>query len=428
MEAASKGAEWTIVVYQSAANDLEEFASTNLNEMEAGLLTDRINVIVLFDGMKRGSSKLYRVVRDAAGLNRKVVSEVLDDGGAVIPKGGDVDSGDPATAKRLLAWAFKSYPAKRHGIVFWNHGSGLFEDAVGHQRKGNTQPMWAQPNHPQTPLSPPGGALAHPQTPSAFTTQGFGYSDKSGHNMKTSDVPGILQVGAQAAGKALEFVGFDACLMAHAEMTYQLRGLARNLIASEEVEPGTGWDYHAWLRRLSADPAGDGRAAGTYAVQAFKETFSPGGGHYGPPEDTDVTLSAVNYADFMSRVMPALNQFAGELVTALPVAKAAIKSARNATQQFDNKDCADLGSFAEEIAVANVPASLKASARQVREALRKAVVAHAEVGKNVQQATGQVVFFPKTKKAYRAEYDDSGRIAFAAEPWRNFVQAYVGLK
>ena len=33
--------------------------------------------------------------------------------------------GDPNTLSCFLEWGIKEYPAKRMGVIFWNHGSGI---------------------------------------------------------------------------------------------------------------------------------------------------------------------------------------------------------------------------------------------------------------------------------------------------------------
>ena len=49
----------------------------------------------------------------------------------------------------------------------------------------------------------------------------------------------------------LEFVGFDACLMGTVETAYAIKNNVDYLIASEEIEPGTGWNYKKLLNQLS---------------------------------------------------------------------------------------------------------------------------------------------------------------------------------
>ena len=43
--------------------------------------------------------------------------------------------------------------------------------------------------------------------------------------------------------KKLEMIGFDACLMSSVEVASLLSNYAKYMVASQEVEPGYGWDY-----------------------------------------------------------------------------------------------------------------------------------------------------------------------------------------
>jgi hypothetical protein len=65
---------WTIMVHLAADNNLYRFGLEDMNEMEAGLNSDDINVIVLFDGSPKGDSAIYKIKKDPAGKNTTLVS------------------------------------------------------------------------------------------------------------------------------------------------------------------------------------------------------------------------------------------------------------------------------------------------------------------------------------------------------------------
>ena len=77
--------------------------------------------------------------------------------------------------------------------------------------------------------------------------------------LSSTDVNNIIEVLAEKRGEKLNLVGFDACLMSGMEMAQVLSDSADYLLASEEVEPGSGWDYQ-WLYNIFRDPA-DGETA-----------------------------------------------------------------------------------------------------------------------------------------------------------------------
>ena len=53
-------------------------------------------------------------------------------------------------------------------------------------------------------------------------------------------------------------IGFDACLMGQIEVFGSLYPYSNYMIASEEVIPGYGWSYAAWLAQVAQNPAMDG--------------------------------------------------------------------------------------------------------------------------------------------------------------------------
>ena len=61
-----------------------------------------------------------------------------------------------------------------------------------------------------------------------------------------------LGVALAESGTNIELIGFDTCLMATLEMAAEVDGYASWMIASQETEPGLGWDYHTWLSALTS--------------------------------------------------------------------------------------------------------------------------------------------------------------------------------
>lgn len=55
-------------------------------------------------------------------------------------------------------------------------------------------------------------------------------------------------------GKKIDLIGMDACLMAMAEVCYQIKNYADILVASEEVELAHGWHYSSFLQLLKNTP------------------------------------------------------------------------------------------------------------------------------------------------------------------------------
>lgn len=68
-----------------------------------------------------------------------------------------------------------------------------------------------------------------------------------------------------------ELIGFDACLMATYDTVNTLDGITRYMTASEEVEPGIGWDYTGWVNGLVANPAMGGAKLGQVICDSYMD-------------------------------------------------------------------------------------------------------------------------------------------------------------
>ncbi|MEB3284603.1 MAG: clostripain-related cysteine peptidase [Candidatus Sericytochromatia bacterium] len=380
---AEKGGKWAILVHLAAENNLYRFALQDLNEMEAGLPTDgSVDVYVLFDGIKDGDSAIYKVKRDT-GMNGNIISEKIS-APEVIPASNEIDSGDVKVVTRFVEWAGKNIQADHFMIDFWDHGSGIFHGA---------------PN----PI-----------------TKGFGWDDK-GSNLETSDLTPLGNAFRAASGKPFSIVGFDACLMAHGEIAYQLRGNADYLVASEELEPGAGWDYRGWFNALAQIPSKTPAAVGTALVDTYLASYAPGGSQTSGRDDTTLSLTDINA--FTQNVVPALNDFSSAAISSMSSNKEGFQAARAKARTFYNRDCADLGSFLGNVRASVRDQRLAAATAKLDAAYRSAIV---QTGNSPSRAgaTGLVLYFPTPKQNINPRYSDPSKVAFAETSWKDFLKAY----
>lgn len=223
--------EWTIVVYLDGDNNLEGPGLIDLNEMEAGLPGSGVEVIVLADRAKGFDSsdgdwtgaRVYRIRPD--GDMNAIRSPVLADLG-------EINMGDGAVLAAFLSGALKAFPARHHALVMWDHGGG-----------------WA--------------AMANDDD------NGAGGSDY----LELTEAADAVALGLKGTRVArLDLLGFDMCLMAQLETAVQMAPLARYMIASQALEPGDGWPYHAALPAFAAN-GGDVPAIGRAIVSAYHHSY-----------------------------------------------------------------------------------------------------------------------------------------------------------
>ncbi|MNS21201.1 Clostripain family protein [compost metagenome] len=72
-----------------------------------------------------------------------------------------------------------------------------------------------------------------------------------------------------ATGFSADIIGYDACLMASVEVVAAVKDYGNYLLASEELEPGHGWDYTQVVAAIAQDPNRSVADIGKAAVDSF---------------------------------------------------------------------------------------------------------------------------------------------------------------
>ena len=132
-----------------------------------------------------------------------------------------------STLQDFVTWGVRTYPADRTMLMLWNHGSGYFG-------------FGSDENFPE------GEAM-----------------------MRMHTMAAALQGARAATGVTLDYIGFDACLMATLEVAKTLQPCARYLGASQELEPGAGWDWTTLVETAARQPAPSIPEFGRAAASAF---------------------------------------------------------------------------------------------------------------------------------------------------------------
>ena len=387
--AAAKDAEaqWTVFVYHDADCNLEAPMIQDLEEMLAVGSSDAVQVVALVDrhpgaeepfsgagvgGLKDWSSaKLCHVEKG------KLV-ELAD--------WGEANLGNPTTLTRLLAEGVARFPAHRYALILGDHGMS-----------------WP-------------GICADDSNQDDF--------------LDLAELAKAIGGFAKEHGP-FELLGFDACVMASLEVAHAMAPFAKTLVASEELEPGTGWDYTATLSALEASPDMDGLALGRVIADAFKASFAK------PPEELDpqvgatVTLSVVDLSKVaaVTKATAALAAVLGKAFAEkgrdawLPVARARAKAeeyGRSADPSAEGMALFDLADLAAHLAKSDA-AGARTAAEAVAKAVREAVT-HTIRGSARPSSNGLSLYFPRSAQRLPAAYAGLG---FAeASGWAAALHAF----
>jgi len=341
------GSTWTVMVYLDGDNNLEDAALVDFNEMEAAASSPGTKVIVLFDRSRDYSrdqgdwsgTRLYEIRHDSEAS--AIASRRLTDTTWLGLYGDEVDElnmGSGETLRDFVAYCKTTYPAEHMALVLWDHGSG-----------------WAP--HASDTTVPDSKFIAIDEN-------------------SADDALSIKEVAAALEGQEVDLLGFDACLMAEAEVAWELRGVARFMVASEGLEPSSGWDYTGLLTRFAQLPSE--KKSPVALGRCIADTYMERGGG-----GMDLSLSVVDLMA-LAPLGEAVDALASEMRA---LETDAVIAARYLNSVSYNEDtCVDLRQFA---------AALGASA-ETRDALDVALSGAVVINEATRPewACGLSVYFP----------------------------------
>ena len=336
---------YTLMVYMIGSNleSRNAAATADLTEMlESGIDLTQTNVVVYAGGSERWNSNI------PAGHNSVLDLSRPEDDRIVAQTEQDVSMGAPQTLSAFLSYCDEHYPAEHTSIVFWDHGGG---------------PVW-----------------------------GYGNDElHGGDGLLLDEMREALEDSPFAGGKKRRFdwVGFDACLMGSIENMHLWKTYADYLVASEETEPGAGWDY-AFLQTLnqSVDPQEIGKAI----VDAYDDYYRSAQTEVSNP-DTTLSCCDLSQAD---DAVAALDDLLAEATESIRNGGYAdLSRGRMATKTFGlvasngrsaGYDLVDLGDYATHLEE-QFPEQVAA----LQSALKRLVVSHAA---NVERTSGVSLYLP----------------------------------
>ncbi len=278
----SKDQSWTIMLYVCGSNlesedysgteyagygynngNIAGYASMDIDEiLEVKNKPDNVNIILETGGATKWAKseiKTTELGRWHVANNKLVKDESVT----------KANMGLRTTFQSFLEWGFENYPADKYGVFMWNHG----------------------------------GAMT-----------GCCFDENYDDDGLTADEIDTALTNARANKKVsnkLEFIAYDACLMAIQDIMEINSHHFNYMVASQESEYAGGYDYDAWLPALYKDTSLNGGDICTEIASTFMDEqnatakeyndyygYKKGDDEYWPYDQTQAVYDLSKAADY----------------------------------------------------------------------------------------------------------------------------------
>lgn len=413
-----KQKDWTLIFYMAADNDLQKYAIRNIRQMATIGSTNNVNIVAHLD-IKSG--------------NKKICSRFYVEKNKILefdPGAEKMDSGDSQTLISCVTWAVEKFPASHFMLILWDHATGIV-DPAGNRIARATDLFSFNPVTHKFDLDRSIDFLELVNAMNSCDLRGVCWDDSTGHYLTNQKLLYALSTIKEHVmqGKKFNIIGFDTCLMSMIEIADMMKDFADYMVASQEVELGTGWNYQSVLSPFvkgSMEPSDLAR----HIVHVYESTYGP--------HTNDYTLSAIDLS-YVNDLANNLNTITELLISCLQLqqnnsVKAAIVLSRNRRlcTHFDTPQYIDLHHFYRNLLTNLKDFKLINEQEGVR--LKKALAAKLEegkriiermvfenvVGKNLSQAKGISVYFPEQR--IHISYE---KTTFARNSWFQFLKKMV---
>jgi hypothetical protein len=411
-------AEWTVMVFMNAKNDLEPDALANFREIASIGGTSKVNIVV---ELGRPTANIVAEYGPWSGVLRfkveKGMTPIPDHAVADLRANPQLsDLGSSVALDDFIMWSAAKFPAKKYMLVIWNHGQGW---------RLQMAPTQLNQQSASTPH-----ALDQRSLPYVGGFKAVSFDGVTGHFLYNSDIQQALNHFKQINRKSVDVLGFDACLMGMLETAYAFKTTTLFMVASEELEAPAGWDYVPIVQIITQKPT----IAPLDLSKAIVDSYSTRYGkfHY-------ATLSVFD-SEQVGSLAGAVSKLADLFIAKLPQERRNIEAVRSGLVSYgSNRDIhtsVDLATFVSAYEKKTNDAEIKDAAKNVQDAISKLVKANyaSDVSANEMGSKGIAIYFPATNSDFQSDpYHDGylkGNSDHAVqfvkdERWSDFISSFL---
>ena len=352
----------TVLIY-IVGSDLESnggYATKDVKEMiDSGFDTQENNLLVYAGGSKSWNLKISSTqnwllrLRSSGNFYAEAATQEA------------ANMGNARVLADFLTFAYKNYPAEKYSLIFWDHGGG---------------PLY-----------------------------GYGVDEQFNDSLYLHELQWAMKHSPFQKQK-LEMVGFDACLMASLEIAGMFAPYAKYMVASEEIEPGSGWNY-SFLNVYNSDVPTT--TVTQRVLNDYKKSLRA---------STKYTLSCMDLSMLDEAVAAADTLFLKMAEGCLTGNYATIARLRDKTRRFavssSAYDLVDLGHMASLLR-----STYGTQAAALESALEKLVVQQVS---NMQNTSGVSIYYPYDSQKNFVNYGEkiSGAY-FNSQGYQLFLKAFA---
>ena len=252
---------WTIFVYL-CGTDLESqsgMGTADIEEMKAAASSDNVRFVV-----ETGGTDGW----DISDVDDQMIQRFVIQNGEItkVDETTLASMGKAETLSDFLVWGTKEYNSEHMGLVMWNHGGG--------------------------------------------SISGVCFDEKyDSDSITLMEMDSALLKCVESSGRRFDFIGFDACLMGTVEVANVMATYADFIYGSEEMEPGSGWDYTAIGNYLAENNDAHAASLGKQVCDGFFASCEESG------DDALATFSVIDLSK-IDELLISFNKFAKNMYEA----------------------------------------------------------------------------------------------------------------